>query len=588
MRGYFVKNIGQNRGKPRIWLQNQEVSTADMKPGDRYDVHIKGGTVVLRANPDGSRVISAKEDKRTGEKSPIIDINSKELLALFDGMSAIRLVQRKGEIYLLPLASEIRKKERLNRLTSKVLNNLPLQVGSLSHGGGLLANAVHTGLDKAGLPSTAAMINEIRPELLEHSESHSGVWGQDTIPVAAPMQEFAFDESAMRHVPRMDLMEIGLPCSGASVAGRAKRGTAKPEDHPEVGHLVVAALVIVSKANPAALILENVIPYASSASASILRNQLRDMGYVTHETILRGEAFSALEHRDRWCMVAVTEGMHFDWDMLQLPEKRNLTLSDIMDEIADDDPSWSEMTGLKAKQERDMAAGKGFRMQVVTGDDTRIPTLTKGIAKNRSTDPKFQHPNNPDLLRMPTPAEHARVKQFPPSIVEGLSKTLAHEVLGQAVLRDPFVAASQLVGESIKRFVFENDITDVPTLVKAIQSEIMDSASMVVSEIRSPMAGVTYEGPVTVNDVGMVIQDIGNGVGILHKHSALDGCDLGEVLKVRYPTAKATPEVEHLSEPAPAQSKLVQQLVAQAHAAQQQSLLGLDEPVSHSTMPRMR
>src|SRR5690606_31610596 len=131
-------------------------------------------------------------------------------------------------------------------------------------------------------------------------------------------------------------------------------------DHPHVGHLVVAALMILAKANPAVVIFENVVPYASSASASILRNQLRDLGYNTHETVLKGADFNALEHRDRWCMVAVTEGMHFDWSMLQLPAKQPLTLSDVLDDIPDDHPMWSEMKGLKAKQERDIAAGKGF------------------------------------------------------------------------------------------------------------------------------------------------------------------------------------------------------------------------------------
>jgi DNA (cytosine-5)-methyltransferase 1 len=409
------------------------------------------------------------------------------------------------------------------------------------------------------------------------------------------MQELAFDESAMRHIPKSDVMEAGLPCSGASVAGRAKRGTPKPEDHPEVGHLVVAALVIIAKANPAVLLLENVVPYASSASASILRNQLRDMGYITHETVLRGEDFNALEHRDRWCMVAVTEGMHFDWDMLQLPVKKDLVVSDILDDIAEDDPMWSEMTGLKAKQERDIEAGKGFLMQIVKGDESKIPTLTKGLAKNRSTDPKIQHPSNPALLRMPTPAEHARAKQYPPSIVAGLSKTIAHEMLGQGVLRDPFVAASKLLGDSIKDFVFEHNVTDKASLIKAIETEISDTSSLVVSEIRSPMSGVAYEGPVSINDLGMVVQDIGNGVGILHKHSALQGCQLGEMIKVKYPSAKAQPDVQRMSTPAPHQTETVSQLVAANQASRpafvsEDVQRGLFEPDTHttrSTAPRM-
>lgn len=552
MHGYFIKKIGGNRGKPRIWLQDLEVSSAGMAPGDRYDVHIKGGTVTLKANPDGSRVVSRKVD-RQGNENPIIDIESKELLALFDGMSSIRLVQRQGEIYLLPLATELRKKERLTRLKTKMQTNQPLDVGSLSHGGGLLADAVHTGLDQAGVKSHNRMANEIRPELLNHSARGTN-WTDNTLAIGAPMQELAFDDAAMRHVPRLDVMEAGLPCSGASTAGRARRGTSHPEQHPEVGHLVVAALVILARANPAVVLFENVVPYSSSASASILRNQLRDLGYTTHETVLRGEDFNALEHRDRWCMVAVTDGMHFDWDMLQIPDKQNLTLSDVLDDIPEDHPMWSEMKGLKEKEKRDKANGKGFRMQVFGPDDEKVATITKGYAKVRSTDPKIQHPSNPDLLRQITPAEHAKIKQFPPSIIEGLSATIAHEVLGQGVVRDPFVAASKAVGEAIMAFANDVRPENMPALIQAVSDELLDTASMVVAELRAPAPRAIYEGPITVNDLGVAIQDIGNGVGIAHKTDHLGDVQLGEVVRVVYPSAKATPTVERIDAPAPEHS----------------------------------
>lgn len=595
MRGYYIKDsaktIGSNRGKPRIWLQNQEVAGAGLAPGDRFDVHLTGGTVVLKANPDGSRIVSRKED-RQGNVNPVIDINSRELLALFDGMSSIRLVQRKGEIYLLPLASEIRKKERLTRLKAKVKAGEPLSVGSLSHGAGLLSHAVHEGLRQAGVESQTRFANEIRPELLEHSARTHDHWSEDTIALAAPMQELAFDESAMRHIPRTEVMEMGLPCSGASVAGRAKRGTAKPEDHPEVGHLVVAALMILAKANPAVVIFENVVPYASSASASILRNQLRDLGYNTHETVLKGADFNALEHRDRWCMVAVTEGMHFDWSMLQLPSKQPLTLSDVLDDIPDDHPMWSEMKGLKAKQERDIAAGKGFLMQTFSPDSPKIATITKGYAKVRSTDPKIKHPTNPDLLRQLTAAEHARIKQFPDRIIEGLSNTLAHELLGQSIVRDPFVAAAKLSANSI--LAFANELQTKPrsvdNLAQAMSLEMLDSASKVVAEIRAPLKGVVYEGPVSVNDLGMVIQDIGNGVGILHRSDALREVRLGEILKVQYPSAKAEPVIHHInSDPAPAVTPALQEAMnvsARAVSDQEDQLSMFDSPAPPISTPR--
>jgi DNA (cytosine-5)-methyltransferase 1 len=382
------------------------------------------------------------------------------------------------------------------------------------------------------------------------------------------MQEFAFDEAAMRNLPKQEGMEAGLPCSGASVSGRARRGTKLAEDHPHVGHLVVAALMILAKANPAFILFENVIPYSSSASASILRNQLRDLGYNTHETVLRGKDFNALEDRNRWCMVAVTQGMHFDWDMLVKPEKKAFTFSDVMDDIPDDSPLWSEMRGLKEKEKRDLANGKNFRMNVIGPESEKVGTMGKGYARVRSTEPKVRHPSDPNLLRQATVNEHAKVMQWPPSVVAGLSKTIAHEVLGQGTQREPFEAAAYLLGDAILDYAHDGNFS-ARDLVQLVADNIGETASMVVTEIRAPLAGVIYEGRITVNDIGMVIQDVGNGVGILHKASAMAGdIKLGESLKIQYPKVTALPVVTHLDRPAPAVTpELVE---AQADAAREE------------------
>lgn len=541
MHGYYVKKINENRGKPRIWLEGGQVEKAGMAPGSRFDVHISGGSIMLKANPDGSRVVSKKSK---GDRDiPIIDISSQELLALFDGMSAVRMVQRDGEIYLSPLATELRKKERLTRLRNKMLSGAPIAMGSLSHGGGVMSSAIHKGMEEGGVTSRLAFANEIRPELIEQARQHNDAWDERTIPLAAPLQELAFDEAGASAIPKVDVLEAGLPCSGHSLSGRAKRGTSHPEEHPEVGHLVVGALVIIAKTSPAIFVLENVEPYASSASASILRNQLRDLGYVTHERILEGQQWGDLENRKRWCMVAATEGLNFTWDMLQIPDTpEKMQLSDALDDIPEDHPMWSEMKGLKAKQERDMSSGKGFRMQILQPDADKVPTMTKGYAKIRSTDPKLAHPTNPDLLRQFTPAENARFKQIPPKLIEGLSNTIAHELLGQSVSYSAFTAVGRLVADSLREFAHgqSQPAIDMKDLVERISSDLTDSAAMVVSEIRKPVPGTTYEGMITVCDMGMAIQDIGNGVGIAHNALEIDSeaILLGADVRISYPKTR--------------------------------------------------
>jgi DNA (cytosine-5)-methyltransferase 1 len=565
MRGYYIKNIGANRGRPRVWLQGLDVSTAGLKAGDTYSVSVKGGSIVLRADPNGDRVVSLKS--KNDKQLPVIDLNSAELLGLFEGMDAIRMVHREGEIYLSPIPTELRKKDRLRRLALKLQSGQPLSMGSLSHGGGVLTHAIHTGLQDAGVATELTFANEIRADLIEHAARNNSTWTQRTIPIAAPMQEFAFDPRAMNNLPQVEILEAGLPCSGASKSGRARRGTAMAEEHPEVGHLVVAALMIIGRANPAIFVLENVVPYASTASAAILRNQLRDLGYATHETVLSGADFGANDSRTRWCMVAATQGLHFSWDMLQIPNSEVLPLHTKLDDIGPDDPAWSRMQGLKDKQERDTAAGKNFKMKVYGADATNINTLTKGYMKVRTTDPKLAHPTDPELLRQFTAYEHARFKQVPPELIAGLSSTIAHELLGQGINYTPFKAAGAAIAQTIHDFAADLGIPSqrLNDLSQAMAAEMLDSAERVVSEIRKPIRGVRYEGPITVLDVGMAIQDIGNNVGILYRLDQLVGAggripQLGDVIEVVQRLGRSM-DVRWLDEaqPAPAVSHALQQ-----------------------------
>lgn len=536
--GYYIKRIGQNRGAPRIWLDRQ-TERAGFEPGQRYDVVVQGRTVVLQANPDGSRVVSSKKD---GEKTnPIIDLNSRDLLALFDGMSSIRVAVKQGKIYLLPLASELKKQERFGRLREKLEAGDPLAVGSLSHGGGILSHAIHSGLKASGVENRLAFANDIREELLEHAAVHNDAWDENTMVFSAPLQELAFDERGVAQIPKVEILEMGLPCSGESRAGKAKRGLSSGEAHPDVGHLVVGALVILSKANPAAVVFEQVPTYASSASANILRNQLRDMGYVCHERMLRGGEWGALEDRVRWCMVAVSEGIEFDFDQLQPPGRGQQKLGDALENVPDDHPSWSSMAGLRAKELRDREAGKNFAMQIFDADSDFVGTITKGYSKVRSTDPKLRHPTDPTLLRQFLPSEHARIKGVPEHLVGGVSATVAHQILGQGVVYPPFVGVGKHLGESLeaaatgrrpaRKSVAIVNAEDAPL---SAEVRIAELAAEVVAELKKPnMEGSTYYGRIVAADRDVFIMDVGRQSGIVLERNALDRAPkLGESVRV--------------------------------------------------------
>lgn len=446
--------IGNNRGVPRVWMQGAKLRRSGFEPASEYllETDPSSKTITLRlasAAGLGARVVSRKQ---AGERvDPVIDIQNREILSIFEGLQQLRVVFGPGVIHLLPLATDKRIAARLKRTSDRMASGCPLSVGSLAHGGGVLSHAVHEGMSQEGLDNELAFACELREDFVEQAMQVNPAWSDSTIALQGPMQEIAFDPWTMARLPEVDLLEAGLPCSGASVAGRAKKALDHPEAHEHVGHLVVPFLAIIAKVNPTAIVLENVPQYANSASMWIIRHQLRDLGYDVHEQVLDSAEFNALEHRSRLFMVAVTKGMQFDPAWITRPERESPILASILDDVSPDDPSWSEMTGLKAKQERDREQGKGFAMQIVTPNSERIPTLTKGIAKNRSTDPKIQHPTNPELLRIPTPGEHARAKTIPETLIQGItSKTFAHELLGQSIVHRVGVAVARAVARSLR------------------------------------------------------------------------------------------------------------------------------------------
>ena len=444
----WIKKMGAHRGSPRIFLDGLQAIRAGFSPGQRFDVEVDGKRVVLSKNEDGSRVVSSR---RKGERDiPVIDINSAELLSVFDGMDAIRVVVGVNGVYLLPLASEARKVERLERLSAKLFNGQPLSAGSLAHGGGVLAHAVHTGLADAGIQCKLEFANELRDDLLIQAAEHNDVWDDDTAALSMPMQELAQDEWLLGQLPKIELLEMGLPCSGASLAGHTKNKLEKMEDHEEVGHLVYSALAIISKTNPAIVLLENVPRYANTASAQILRHQFRDMGYETHEAVLDGADFGCLEARVRWCMVAVTRGIEFSFQDLAPHARIVQSLDSVLDQdIRVDDERWRAVEYLKSKRVRNEAEGNGFKMQFVTPQSTKIGTLRRGYSKGGSTDPRLRHPTDMTKSRLLTAAEHASVKGVPAALVGGLSETIAHQLLGQGIVYEPFRAAAQRIGECL-------------------------------------------------------------------------------------------------------------------------------------------
>ena len=153
MKAYEVLKIGQNRGTPRLWLEGVKAKLAGFLPGLRYSIRKddERKMLVLELAEDGLRVVSKK--LKGNVETPVIDINSKETLSIFEGFESVRVIVQKTRITVLPMQVDIAKNERLQRVISKLESGEALNVGSLSHGGGVLSHAMHHGLMTAGIPN---------------------------------------------------------------------------------------------------------------------------------------------------------------------------------------------------------------------------------------------------------------------------------------------------------------------------------------------------------------------------------------------------------------------------------------------------
>lgn len=451
--------FGENKGRNRVWLEGRKLAHEGIEPGMKYRVLIDHSTRQAKVQiapdlNDATGSISRRKVRGEEEKYlPVLDLAADvadELRALFEGASEIRVAVRGRSMTISAQLACSDAQERVERARRKMKNGEPFAVASFFHGGGVIDDALHSGLARAGVSSFVQVAVELEQKYLESSLNNNGhLFNQDTV----------FFEGSIEHFnPRGVKAEIvcaGIPCTGASLSGRAKNKLAFAEDHDTAGALFYYVLNAVTSMNPAVVLIENVEPYAHTASMSVIRAVLRARGYVLHERVLDGGDFGCLEARRRLCVVAMSEGLAdtFSLDGLVSIKQKEACIGDILDPIPDDSEMFRSYSYLADKEVRDKAAGKGFARQLITEQDSSVGCLGKAYNKARSTEPFLVNKTNPDLSRLFTPQEHARLKGVPSRIIAGNSVTTAHEILGQSVCWPCFEAVGYAIGASMAQSV---------------------------------------------------------------------------------------------------------------------------------------
>lgn len=280
------------------------------------------------------------------------------------------------------------------------------------------------------------------------------------------------DEDA---IPDHDVLLGGFPCQPFSIAGVSKKnalGRAHGFSDETQGTLFFDVARIIAKKRPRAFLLENVKNLQSHDKGRtfdvIKRTLENELGYHIHVKVIDGAHFVP-QHRERILIVGFRDPVEFDWAKVELPEKGQRTLGEILhlkngepylphdedryydhkkrkvhDKYTLTDNLWLYLQNYKKKHQ---AAGNGFGFGLVTPDSV-TRTLSARYYKDGSEILLYQgEKKNPRRL---TPRECARLMGFPDSFQIPVSDTRAYKQFGNSVVVPVMQAVAKAMEPMLK------------------------------------------------------------------------------------------------------------------------------------------
>lgn len=449
MKLLHVTQLGLNRGKKRIWLEFDFLQLVGFEPGQF--LHVESNDESIEITVVNSKEDSNKTVSRRGEK-PLIEIPEK-LIHFAEHIQKLRLAFTKHKVKITPHHCYKRTSSRVAQLVTKVQQGEKLNLMTLFSGGEVFGCAAHDGLESSGIKSRIAVCVEKETKFLKASlRNNQHLFDQESVLINAKIQDL--DLNAMGKP--MDGAIVSIPCTGASKAGRTRNKLDCAESHSEVGHLFHYALNWLAKVNTPFIMFECVPEYVNTSSMKVIRSVLSDDEYTLIETIQNGQSFGSLENRSRMIAVAFSNELleclgGFENEIKNYYSEVDHCVGDILEDIDDNSPRWKPFTYLIDKEKRDIAAGKGFRRVIALRDAIKIPVMGFDYAKCRSNEPFVLKDETQieGLSRIFTSREHARIKTIPAKIVEGLSETVAHQILGQSGIFTKIRSVFQWLGNQL-------------------------------------------------------------------------------------------------------------------------------------------
>jgi DNA (cytosine-5)-methyltransferase 1 len=432
--------LAENKGKPRIWIEGAKLLKSGFVRGATYSVcDLANQVLVLQLDPNGIRTVSGRT--RNEKDIPIIDLTMPWLAHKYDKGSRLRIEFTENEITITLHHEEANQVEREQRLL-KNLSKKSVKSGTLCVGAGVSTLALHESAESAGIQTSVSWVVDMELKYLQVAAANNYVIDDDTMMIVGKIEEVE-----PKYYTPVDLLHVSIDCAGLSGAGYSKHKQL-PTEHKSATS-IFGLVNAIKSANPSLIISENVTEGFNSPMYQLLTLELERTGYKVFHRIMYGHDTPTFETRNRYWLVAISEGLAngFEWaapgDAVE-----PVTLNELLDEVIPES-MWADNEYLKAKAITDAAAGKGFRRQLLTGEETSCGTIGRHYAKKRSTEPFLTRADGKERLLSKT--EHCRVKKIPEKLVENVCVTTAHQVLGQSVdfLQAVFIGSS--VFQHLKR-----------------------------------------------------------------------------------------------------------------------------------------
>lgn len=433
------QKIGQNRAKPRLWMEGYKLSAAGFVTGARYTITHTDRAIVLRLDAQGDHKVSGRTKNTT--TTPIIDLTPNHPAVAFGPETRIRVLFQHASI-TIAIHHEAQARQVREAAFRTHLRAGHLREASMFTGGGISTHAIHTAIHDFGKRSDLAWVVDLDSAYLDVAARNTHAITDATTLIVGRAEEIepAFFQP-------VDVLSFSMPCSSFSRAGKAKHGQTS-EEH-DGGTALFGTMAAIKASNAAVLVSENVVEAKNAPAYLLLKAELVRLGYAIQERVMDTKDTGTLENRKRYWLVAISEGLAEGFDLSSVLHKAALeprpTIASILDSEVDEG-AWFDPAYFDTKASTDAAAGKNFVRQVLTGDETVCGTIGRHYNKRRSTEPFLQRHGTCGTprarwQRLFSPREHARVKSVPEGLIAGVNKTRAHEILGQSVdWRQAYVA----------------------------------------------------------------------------------------------------------------------------------------------------